>query len=268
MQFVQRPTASKRLMVFLATTFFLTWGAWWSVAILSPGGITFDNALVLGLYLLGGFGPTIGAFVAVAATPANGSMREFVARLFRWRVRAVWYAIAFGLPALLALLHAAIALPFAAGNAVSFEPWLRIVPLFGMMVVGGGLEELGWRGVGLPEFERSTSRLLAIVAVSAIWVAWHLPLFFIPGVSQYHGNFAYFALYTSANSFLLGWLYFQTRSILLCVIFHAASNTATSMISLNAAQHLAPDFISATVSLALGFGLVLASQRTGAPRDG
>jgi uncharacterized protein len=265
---MNRSLASKRLLVFLVTTFALTWGAWWSVTIFSPAnGLTFGNVPILVLYLIGGFGPTIGAFVAVAMTPAEGTMREFVSRLFRWRVRAVWYAVAFGLPALLALVHTAIALPFASAGGIQFEPLWRVVPLFGMMIVGGGLEELGWRGVALPELEAPAGKLLAATAVSVIWVVWHLPLFFMHGVSQYHGNFALFAVYTSANSFLLAWLYFNTRSILLCVFFHAASNTATAMISITTTQHLAPDFISAALSLALGVCLVIASQHQAPERQ-
>jgi membrane protease YdiL (CAAX protease family) len=254
---------SRRLLIFLVTTFALTWGGWWSIAILSPvEGLTFGNPLILTLYLLGGFGPTIGAFIAVLATPADGSMREFAGRLFKWRVSAVWFAIAFGLPALLGLLHAAIALAFApAGASIGFEPLWRILPLFGMMIVGGGLEELGWRGVALPELENTTSKFLATLVVSVIWVAWHLPLFFIHGVTQYHGNFALFALYTSANSFLLAWLYFKTRSILLCVFFHAASNTTTAMIVLPESHNAAPDAISAAIALALGIALVLVPTR-------
>ena len=58
---------------------------------------------------------------------------------------------------------------------------------------------------------------------------WHLPLFSLHGVPQYGGNFALFAVSVIGNALLLGWLYAGTGSILLCVLFHAASNTASSM---------------------------------------
>jgi uncharacterized protein len=261
-QSVNRMPVSRRLLVFLTTTFALTWGAWWSVAFFSPvKGLTFENPGIVSLYLLGGFGPTIAAFVAICTTPGEGSLRDFTARLFRWRAGAGWYAVAFGVPPLLGMVHAALALPFGAGGGIGFESLSRLLPLFGMMIVGGGLEELGWRGVALPELANRSSRLAAATWVSIVWVLWHLPLFFIHGVSQYHSNFALFALYTSGNSFLLAWLYFATRSILLCVAFHAASNTTTAMIVLPATSSAAPDFIAAALSLALGIVLVATSQR-------
>ena len=45
---MKRLPASKRLLVFLVTTFALTWGAWWSVTIFSPvNGLTFGNVPIL-----------------------------------------------------------------------------------------------------------------------------------------------------------------------------------------------------------------------------
>ncbi len=257
-------TASKRLLVFLTITFAISWGAWWVLVGVVPNqGLTFDNLPIMALYLLGGFGPTIAAFVAVLATPTEGSFREFNSRLFRWRVNAGWYVVAFALPAILefAPLKLVSTLEHRPEASFALQPLWRILPLFGMMIVGGGLEELGWRGVAQPALEKQSSRLLATTFIGAIWAMWHIPLFFIHGVSQYHTSFPLFALSTLGYAFFLAWLYSGTHSILLCVFFHAAVNTAGAMNSTPASGNLTAAFMAAVMSLALGVGLVLASQR-------
>ena len=97
------------------------------------------------------------------------------------------------------------------------------------MILGGGLEELGWRGVAQPMLERRLSRLASAAIVGVAWALWHLPLFFIHGVSQYGANFELFAADVMGNAFLLAWIYGGTGSILVCVLFHAASNTSATL---------------------------------------
>jgi len=96
------------------------------------------------------------------------------------------------------------------------------------MILGGGLEELGWRGVAQPALQRRWPPFGACLAVGALWALWHLPLFFLHGTAQYGGSFTRFAADVCANALLFGWLYAGTGSILLCVLAHAASNTASA----------------------------------------
>src|SRR5208337_2298917 len=262
--FVNRITASKRLLVFLTITFAISWSAWWVLVGLVPNqGLTFDNLPIVTLYMLGGFGPTIAAFAAVLATPTEGSFREFNSRLFRWRVNAGWYVVAFALPVILEFASLKLVATLEHGPEASFalQPLWRLLPLFGTMIVGGGLEELGWRGVAQPELEKQSSRLLATTLIGAIWATWHIPLFFIHGVSQYHTGFPLFALRVLGLAFFLAWLYSGTHSILLCVLFHAAVNTAAAMNPTHISGNLTAAFIAAVINLALGVGLVVASQR-------
>jgi membrane protease YdiL (CAAX protease family) len=253
-------TSFRRLRLFLVITFAITWGAWWALAALVPStGLRFDNVPIMSLYILGGFGPTIAALISVFATPAEGSFQEFTGRLFRWRVNAIWYAFALGFPTALEFSSFKIASALGYVPAVPFvlKAWWQIVPLFGTMIVGGGLEELGWRGVAQPALERQTARPLAATIIGAIWVSWHLPLFFIPGTAQFHSSFLIFAVFTFGNTFLLAWLYARTQSIVLCIGFHAASNASSGMHLPVPAGNPPYAAVAALINLAVGACLLL-----------
>jgi membrane protease YdiL (CAAX protease family) len=109
------------------------------------------------------------------------------------------------------------------------RPWYMLFPLFLVMIAGGGLEELGWRGVAQPEMERGLRRPAAAVVVGLIWSLWHLPLFFLPGVRQYGTNFPVFAIGLVGGALILAWLYGCTESILLCILFHAGWNAVAAL---------------------------------------
>lgn len=238
---------------------------WWPLAAVVPAGTTpLSQPGFAMLYVLGGLGPTLAALLAVALTPRAGSMREYAGRLVRWRVSFIWYLIALGGPPLLAWALAQLGQQAHAGPA-ALLPWSRALALFPLMILGGGLEELGWRGVAQPALQQRWPLLGACLAVGALWALWHLPLFFLHGTAQYGGEFARFAAGVCANALLFGWLYAATGSILLCVLAHAASNTASaSGLELPAA---AGSLLWLAVALkgALGAGLIFSRA---APRPG
>jgi membrane protease YdiL (CAAX protease family) len=222
----------RRLAIYLAATFTISWGCWWTLASQMPaGGSVSSSGLLATLYLLGGFGPAIGALIAVGATPREGPFPEYVARLTRWRVSPLWWLAVLAVPVAFAVGKEWIAIWTGGGvvRAADLAPLKRLVILLPSMILGGGLEELGWRGVAQPQLERRASRVAAALIVGVIWALWHLPLFHMAGVSQSGRNFPLFAADVLANACLLAWVYAGTRSILLCVAFHAVSNSATAM---------------------------------------
>ena len=96
---------------------------------------------------------------------------------------------------------------------------------FPIMIVGGGLEEIGWRGFLQPALQKRFSVFLSTVIVSGIWAIWHWPLWFIPGTNQTQRDFIAFIITTMAVSFLLTTIFNATKSIFMCLIFHALLNS-------------------------------------------
>jgi len=252
---------SKRLLIFIVSTFAITGIAW---------GITFGLAKIeimsygdpglMVFFMLGGFGPTIGAYVSVISTRDRASIKEFHSRLFKYRVHPFWWAAAILLPFILNFLSVGIGVLISDKFRMSleFQSWYMVFPLFLIMIIGGGLEELGWRGVALPEIVKHTSPLKAALFVSIIWAIWHVLLFYIPGTNQYGSSFLIFAVGAIGLGLLLAWLYLHTHSILLCVVFHASVNAAYSMGALVSSEFIGPALFDAGIKVFLGLILLIA----------
>lgn len=219
---------SKRAAIFYLATFVISWGAW-APLVFHDYAEGPRPALTLALIALGGLGPTIAAYIAVIATRRTAPLAEFHARLLRWRLAPAWYAAAFVVPVLLvmgSMLLAPVVDPHALAGTL-LRPWYFWFALLPLMVLGGGLEELGWRGVALPECQ--TNPVAAALVVGLIWAVWHMPLFAMPGTSQFDLNYAVFAIQSVGLGLILAWFYWRTGSILPCILFHASFNAAMGL---------------------------------------
>ncbi|WP_130620268.1 CPBP family intramembrane glutamic endopeptidase [Dyella amyloliquefaciens] len=257
----------RRAKVFLAFAFGISWCAWGTLILLAQAQATaYGEWPFMTLYALGGLGPTIAAYVSVCLTRREAPLREFNQRVLRWRVRPVWYVVAIGLPIALAFVAVgiAVALHLAVSSQLAIKPWYVFPLLFAMTIIGGGLEEFGWRGVTQDAWGPILGQARAALMIGPIWAIWHLPLFFLPGVSQYHGQFGPFLVGVVGNALLFGWLYSRTRSILLCVFMHAATNAIVMLGVVVPAEH-GMSLISPCVVLAVGALLFLSFGKRGSP---
>jgi membrane protease YdiL (CAAX protease family) len=258
----QFPT-SRRALVYLAMAFGVTWVAWGILAVLAQRQFThYGTWPYMSLYVLGGLGPTLAAYVAVWRTPEQGAVGEFNRRVLRWRVRPTWYGAALGVPVALGFIAIgiAVALKPAVGAALSFRPWYQFPLYLLMTIIGGGLEEFGWRGITQDEWGRAIGSIRAALLIGPIWALWHLPLFFLPGVAQYHAGFALFLVGVMGNALLLGWLYSRTHSILLCVLMHATSN-AVVMMGLSVPSGMGMGLVAPCLGLGVGALLFLSTAK-------
>lgn len=69
----------------------------------------------------------------------------------------------------------------------------------------GGLEETGWAYILQPGLNKKFGYVLSCILSGIIWIAWHIPLFFIPGTNHEEGliNFGMFAIQCMALRFSL-----------------------------------------------------------------
>lgn len=113
------------------------------------------------------------------------------------------------------------------------QPWYVILFMFPFMIIGGGMEELGWRGFLQPALEEKLPFIAATLFTGVIWAIWHLPLWLLQNASQSSLNFLSFLCWCIALSFVLAVLYRLTKSIIICVCFHAWCNAIGGLFTMD-----------------------------------
>jgi membrane protease YdiL (CAAX protease family) len=187
---------------------------------------------------LSALGPAIAAGVVLSVS--GESLRDWLGRVVRWRVHPKWYAAATGIPVIVALGSGAV-LQLVGGPvdfaSFAFDPMTLGIGILLGTTIGGGQEELGWRGFAQPELQEQYGGLWAAVIIGVLWGGWHLPLFFDPTAihSQWppSSQIAYFAGIV-AFSILIAWVYNGSGgSVLLAMLMHGTENAAGGLVPLD-----------------------------------
>jgi len=195
---------------FFAVTFAWSWAAWAPLVFAAPLGLSRDLAVALTvpLTVLGAFGPFIGALASVPAE-GPGAIKRYLRRFIDLRLGAragiapiVLLGATSAIAWLLPLAFGEPFLPMLLPSIWVFPPYVLL-----MIFLGGGQEELGWRGYALERMEASLGVVLGNVVLGLIWALWHAPLWYVPGASQQYMSFAGFVLLTQGYSYFLAWVY-------------------------------------------------------------
>lgn len=168
--------------------------------------------------LIGSLGPPIAAAMIYRQSNRSFSLKPFVKLVFNrdvdkrawlffglftcWRFLMVWFA--FGIQEPISILYMLLNLP--------------------LFIIGGGFEEIGWRGYLQPKLEKETGYLVSVLMVGVIWSIWHLPLWLISGTVQSALPFAAYTFLAIILSFSFSALYKYTQNIFLCIFSHAWFN--------------------------------------------
>lgn len=192
-----------------------------------------DGALSDALALPGAFGPLVAA--ALVTWAVGDDVKTWAVQVLEWRVGPRWYLVAVGLPCVITVGGIGLAL-LDVGATVTPSLLVQRIPLFPVLLVftlllGGGQEELGWRGFALPRLQAERSALTASLGLGVVWALWHLPLFLVGAPRNQTGSFLLYAVLIVAVSILLTWCYNGTGgSVLLAMLFHAAVNSSGSLL--------------------------------------
>lgn len=142
----------------------------------------------------------------------------------------------------------------------SGAPVFAIIVMIPMMLVGGGLEEAGWRYILQPELEKKYSFTISTMIVSIIWWLWHLPLFYIQGVVQHGQNYFAFGISILGLSFALASIRKNTNSVWLCVLFHCIENSLSGIYIIN--NNIGGNITATIILIVCSYALVKINNRT------
>jgi membrane protease YdiL (CAAX protease family) len=209
----------KKIIQYVSITFLITWSCWWGLAFFTNYHIVNSSqGIFTVIHLIGGFGPTIAAIILLPDKSPKGILK-FV---FSCRKNSFRYLLLF-------CLMQGLIIGLASRETSPAIPWF-VTPfvLISITFLGGGNEELGWRGIMQPELEKEFPFPVATLITGCVWMLWHVPLWFVVGTSQQNMNFALYAIYGLILSFWLATIHKKTKSVFFCCVFHGFSNLLLS----------------------------------------
>jgi uncharacterized protein len=173
-------------------------------------------------------GVLVAALIVVSLTEGTAGLKAMGARLIRWRVSWVWYALAIAVP--LVVKFASLGLNSALGAPVpeiaEFAVWYSLPMAIAINIVNplnAQLpEESSFRGWAQPKLQSRRTPLAATVLMAVGVTIWHIPFFLMP---QF-GSSPIEAITTIAITFWYAWLFnHASGSSLLTLIAHATEGT-------------------------------------------
>jgi membrane protease YdiL (CAAX protease family) len=169
-------------------------------------------SLVFGFLAL--FGPTVAAVVVTRSEGTFGELRE---RITAWRRPIGWYALAFGIPFVVAGIGRLIlSLTGQAPDGIGAISAIELV-LF-VLVIG---EEIGWRGFLQPRLRAGLGLAVAGLGTGIVWAGWHLALYAAEGPLF----LLQFAWWVVPLAIAMGVVTEGARfSVIVAVVMHGAAN--------------------------------------------
>ncbi|MGM0169097.1 hypothetical protein IGI39_003414 [Enterococcus sp. AZ135] len=205
---------------YLLSTIIISWSFWLLAAALTHfGNLPFSNPLIMILFILGGISPAFNELYLKKKTSSPEDYRAFKKNIVTIKQPISAYLLVFGMAWLYCFL------PTLLGGSVQKVPISIALLELPIMIIGGGIEEIGWRGFLQPMLQKKYSILTSAVIVSMIWTFWHIPLWWINGSNQSSMSLVWFTLTCFSLSLLLSFIWNKYESIYLCVLFHAAINS-------------------------------------------
>jgi membrane protease YdiL (CAAX protease family) len=170
--------------------------------------------------------PALMAILLTAISDGRKGVVALLKKIIQWRMSIKWYVVAFGLALGLRLAMSVLAVLLGWIPAIQIRIWsLQEFIIIGIFIlIGGIMEELGWRGYALRKLLPNHSGLFSALFIGVIWGCIHLGLN-LPGQMNAGLPWLPTILQIIGFSVILTWLYIQTRgNIVIPILFHAGQN--------------------------------------------
>jgi CAAX protease family protein len=190
-----------------------------------------------GFSQLGALSASASGIILAAIEGRKKGVRELLSRVLIWKVSVGWWAFALFFTAAISMTTLILFNLFSGIN-ISLSgvvPWYDILSMAIILTILAGLgEEFGWRGFLIPRLQIRHSALTTSLIIGTFHTLWHLPMFFMPGQTQYgwvqdvgfFPAFLGYAAFVIAWAIQLTWVFNNTKgSVLLAAIVHGVGNT-------------------------------------------
>ncbi|TGY91641.1 CPBP family intramembrane metalloprotease [Petralouisia muris] len=158
----------KSILLFLFYSFLIAWGTEVVLILLYHFQLIRGSAAQILHFAVIGFGagmaPAYAAFI-IERKYSRATVKGFIKKVFQtenWG-KSIAVLILFALVQFLACILQ---------EEYSGNPWYMFILFMPMMILGGGLEEIGWQGVFQPLLQKRFSFLIAALIEGVIWSIW------------------------------------------------------------------------------------------------
>lgn len=226
---------ARNLVFFFLLAFGLTWLATtviYTFKLKLPTSVS-DPVMPLNSLIgtLGAAGPSLAAFIVTAFSEGKSGVRALWKRFWNRNASLKWLIVIFVFYDTFRLVANLIARAVDGQAYPIIDPssplWMFIPALVAAFILSGMAEEFGWRGYVLPRFQARWSALASSIFLGFIWMSWHIPLFFTPGLPLYQRNFWQWVPFILLSSVVHTWFVNNTKgSVFAAALFHATMNSS------------------------------------------
>ncbi|MHA2182027.1 MAG: CPBP family glutamic-type intramembrane protease [Promethearchaeota archaeon] len=237
----------------------ITWAFWIPTLLIAlvndyfvPGAFIFrdiaNTGFKDGLHILifiinqvGVYGPLFAAIIVSWNSYGKSEVKNLLGKIKVWRVKPKWILIILLLPFIFAVIPLGMNLLMGGDISGAFNPEMSGLIIFLTLtynIMTSGLEEPGWRGFAFPEMRKKDEAYRSALIVGFFWAVWHFPyvlyVSYLPikpmgfppaaiiGMEIY--TLFGFTATILAGSIIFSWIYANTESLLILILFHAFQN--------------------------------------------
>ena len=186
---------------------------------------------------MGVYGPLFAAIIISWKSYGRSEVKGLFNQIKVWRVKPIWILTILLLPFIFALIPLGMNALTGVDISGAFNPGMSGLIIFLTIannIVTSGLEEPGWRGFAFLEMRKKDEAYRSTLIIGFFWAIWHFPyviyISYVPelGLGINIGLVIYTLLGFTAvilgGSVIFSWIYANTESLLVLILFHAFQN--------------------------------------------
>ncbi|MFX0037806.1 MAG: CPBP family intramembrane glutamic endopeptidase [Promethearchaeota archaeon] len=180
---------------------------------------------------IGVYGPLIAAVIVLLRTQGKSEVKALFKKIKVWRVNPKWILTIILVPFILSLVPLAANIIYGADPSGAFNPGMSGIIIFLTFVNNiftSGLEEPGWRGYAFQELRKKDEAYRVSLIIGFFWAIWHYPyviyLNYVGGIFLTIITLIGFTVTIIGGSVIFSWIYANTESLLILILFHAFQN--------------------------------------------
>ena len=252
----------RSIILYLLIAFVITWLCWIPALVVASrqgfelpmignlaslgnrASLTGQQRLLTSMFSFAVYGPLIAAVSLTFLERGKDGLMGLLRRIVKFQVPLKWYGIVIGLALVIPLLPWLFSrlIGQAQTGATAWTLPLIAVLFLRQLLTSGLGEEPGWRGYLLPRLQAAYGGSKAVWILGIIWAVWHYPI----TISETLSNMTEVPLPAMIITLLVAlagqtisligmtylyvWIYNNTCSVWLVILFHALTNTIPAIL--------------------------------------